>query len=318
MPLERFCIGAVLFGMAGVAWSQPAVVDAPPPDAEALLNELKAIQSRQTSNKRQRIDAVKSELIAAARGDNSALRLYADATRQANFAGDAQKFSDWRDRNLNLLTKDKAAGAIARLHLQYLALSLDRAVLPADQPPPFKDLWDYVVAAAEARREYGDQLALPPYEFVRNMLDRPIIESPVAKAKLIQQDLEKLKDWEMNAGAIDGILEKNIRGPLRAAKDPRLIDTWKIQIDYRTKLAEKRGGDVAAATLTQVEIPRLLWSRAKDMVVVGQKNRGILEMTAVIRANPNHPDTPTWISEVTELLQPAPAAEASPTPAAAP
>lgn len=300
VTLKKLCVGAAGFLVAGMAWAQ-APADAPPPNAAAILKEIEAIQSRQADNQRKRFETIASELTAAAKTNDSAMRIYGDALRETEFAGNTQRFMEWRDKNKDVLTKDRAVGTAARLHLQYIVLSLHRAAT-ADKLPPFKETWDYAVALAEARETFGGDLTKS--EIARNLLERPITDSPIAKARLIRQDLEKLQGWEMSPGSLDGILDKNIRQPLRAEKDPRLVETWKLQIDFRTKAAEKFRSDVALTTFQQVELPRLLWARAKDRIVIGQKNAAINEMVGLVRAYPDHPDLPGWAGELSGLLKP--------------
>ena len=60
--------------------------------------------------------------------------------------------------------------------------------------------------------------------------------------------------------------------------------------------------------------PVLLWSRAQEYFLLGQRNRGIAEMFQVLRTFPQHPALGEWISALESQLNPPPAA---PTPPAA-
>ncbi len=277
----------------------PAPGDAPPVNAAAILAELKQIQDRQEAAKRQQLQGATADLIAAARTNDAATRVYADAMRETEFAGNSQRFMDWRERNKELLGTNKAVGTAARLHLQYLVLSLNRAANPKAQPP-LKEIWDYVVQLATARQQFGPELT--ESELAKVLLQRPITDSPIVRARLLKPELEKLKDWELVPGSVEGIIEKDLRPALRSRKDPRLLDTWALQIDFRTKMAGKAEGNVTQVTFEQIELPRLLWRRAKDIAVLGQTNRATAEMVALVRKYPSHPDLEDWVKELTEML----------------
>jgi hypothetical protein len=63
---------------------------------------------------------------------------------------------------------------------------------------------------------------------------------------------------------------------------------------------------------TQVRLPRLQWSRAQDVFLIGQRNRAVTDMFNLIKTYPQHPDNAAWISRLESLLAPqAPAAPAS-------
>ncbi len=273
-------------------------------DATALLQELKAIKTKQSDARRQRFEAIAAKLRAASRSDDSATRIYSEAVRDSEFSANARdtaRFQEWRERNKGALSKDKAAGTAARLHLNYLAISLERAANP-DGEPPLRALWEYATALKAARMEYGGELTAN--EVGKRLLQDSIADSPIARANFIVPELQNLKGWEMSAGSLHGVLEKDLRDPLREIKDARLLDTWKLEIDFESKNAESEKSDLNKAAILQVELPRRYWGQARDMIVLGQTNRGIGEMVKLVRAYPSHPDLPAWVDEITQALQP--------------
>lgn len=298
-PRVLIVLGSILTASFALHAQSAPPADAPPVNAAAVLTELKQIQERQQAAKRQQLQGATTDLIAAARTNDAATRAYADAMRETEFAGNTQRFIDWRDRNKEALGTNKAVGTAARLHLQYLVLSLNRAANPK-APPPLKEVWDYVVQLAAARQQFERELTST--EPGRVLLERPITDSPIVKARLLKPELEKLKDWEMVAGSVDGIIEKNLRSALRSQKDPRLLDTWTLQIDYRRRAADKAEGNVTLATFEQIEYPRLMWRRAKDIALLGQTNRATSEMLALVRKYPSHPDLNDWVEDLTNRL----------------
>jgi hypothetical protein len=53
--------------------------------------------------------------------------------------------------------------------------------------------------------------------------------------------------------------------------------------------------------------PALLWSRAQDLLAIGQKNRAATEMFGIIRSSPTSPELPAWIAALESVLAPPPA-----------
>ncbi len=65
--------------------------------------------------------------------------------------------------------------------------------------------------------------------------------------------------------------------------------------------------------------PSLIWSRDEDLARVGQRNRAITDMFALIKTFPTHPEAAAWIAELEMMLAPTPPATiATPAPDAAP
>jgi hypothetical protein len=86
----------------------------------------------------------------------------------------------------------------------------------------------------------------------------------------------------------------------------------------------KRKVNYEETRFNQVRKPALVWQRAQDLLAIGLRNRAILEMVAVLKANTIHPQAEAWRKELEGVLATpatttAPAAPAAPaTPPAAP
>ncbi len=274
-----------------------------PASTTALLKELKAIQDKQAKMRRDRFSGLAAQLTSASGSNDSAARYFADAVRQVDFSGgsgDGKRFQEWREKNKDLLSKDKAFGTAARLHLRYLVITLNHTSDP-NGAPPLRDLWEYLSILASAQKEFGDGLA--GNDESKRLLLKPLTESPIVRANRLEPELEKLKDWEMVAGSFDDILDKDIRAPLREKQDPRLIDTWKMQIDVQTAAQGASRNDTTRANFEQVDLPRLHWGKAQDEILIGQRNPGIADMVKIVRTFQNHPDLPAWVAELTKVLK---------------
>ncbi len=149
----------------------------------------------------------------------------------------------------------------------------------------------------------------------QELLGQPLSEGKIARAWAIKPDIEQFvsrsKNWEPTAGNWREILDHNVRNPMRFSKDPRLLDTWQFQMKLETSRQTNGRDDIGKANFTQVEMPRMMWGRARDMIVLGQTNGAINEMAKLVRAYPQHPDFPAWVAELSGILKtktaPAPA-----------
>jgi len=303
----------VFFGVAFI-WSTVAVVAqnapaAPPIDTAALLKELQNLQATQKQSKAGQLAQLAKMFQDASRTDGDAGRLYADSIKTTDFSsqmGDAKRMQDWRGRSKDLLD-NKAFQAALRFHLRYLALTLIAdANAKAGSPPPYQDIIAYVSDLAQARTVLasgGDQ------QPIRELLERPISEGKIAKAQGVKPDIEQFvggpnsKTWAAEAGNWPEILEVDVRGPMRLAKNPKLLDVWQFQMKLAADQLSGGRDENGKANFTQIEIPRMMWGQARDMALLGHNNEAIVTMVKLVRANPQHPDFQNWVGELTDMLQ---------------
>jgi hypothetical protein len=112
--------------------------------------------------------------------------------------------------------------------------------------------------------------------------------------------------WEMQPGNVTGIFNAVILPEFRATKDPRLLEYWEMEIKRAQEAASKKKLDVDQRDWLQVRRPSLLWRRAKDMELLGLRNRALSEMFSLVKAYPEHPDFASWTEALDAVLNPAP------------
>jgi hypothetical protein len=124
---------------------------------------------------------------------------------------------------------------------------------------------------------------------------------------------------------VDGIFTSIVLPELRAQKDPRVLEYWDMKLRTGAEEATRNKLEFEAGKFNTVTRPQLLWQRAQDMVLIGQRNRGISEMFNLVKTYPTHPNATGWVGSLEQLLAqalapaPAPAVPAAvPAPAAAP
>ncbi len=333
----------LILALAGLLSASPlfAQQDAPPLDVAALLKALHGIKDQQTQQAKTAKQKALQQIQAAGASPASAVASWEEAVRTAQFEGAAKEgsqFKEWREREGEALKEKEAANA-ALLHFRWMALTMQHSI-----GTPMKELLPQVIAFT--KEVAADQAAIDALEenirrekemagsnkhgkdrktnddAVKKMHDQ-IIRAPVNGSVAAQVlkigDLLTVDKWEMSAGNLDGIYNNIILPELRAARDLRLLEFWDMKL--------KREADNAARTklafeidkFNQVRRPDLLWNRAQDILILGQRNRALGEMFNLVKANPNHPHADDWVAAMEKILvPPAPATPDADAPLAPP
>ena len=320
-------VGVFLVATLSCAVSAPQ--DAAAVNADAILRDLDQIEQQQKQAIRSaRITAI-SQIKAAASNGTAAANLYEKAIEATQFDGIRNKgssFTDWKSSHADML-RNKEMQTMLLLHLKYLVLSMERK--GSDKPelfaPPALSYAVEVAAfdpvllkQAEAIKENtGQKEDIAMMKEVQKMKDelltKSLAESVFVKWLRLGSWLPKAEDWELAPGNISGILEKDVRPFLRKAKNPQLIETWEFEMKVLADRITFGRLEHQAEEFNTVTRPRLQFSRASDMVEIGQKNRAATEIYTMIKTYPQHPDFGKWVQSLREMLKPAePAPAASP------
>lgn len=299
---------AVIFSLVTVGVQ--AQQDVPAPNAESLLREIEAMAGKQKDAKMQEKRALLGAVQAASLNGAAAVNFYEKAVEEVQFAGKKDKvtaFLDWKKANADLLRSKEMQTALL-LQLRYLSMALQRKGMekPETMIPAVMAYVNDVVAA--------DKLLTDPKlksNEPNKLLDQPIGQSVFSQWMKLAQWLPEDKVWESKPGDVAGILEKNVRPLMREMKDPQLIPTWDLQLKIEADRRTEARSEFQIEKFNSTTRPTLLFKRAQDMVLIGQPNRGVVEMVGVLRANPSHPDFGAWLAEVRRLLNP-PQAQTSP------
>lgn len=184
-----------------------------------------------------------------------------------------------------------------QLHVRYLLLSLQHAEEPSADLTPAVLQYAAGLAEADAKtprsrlpREAGD------------LLNKPVSEGVFAKWLILDERLPDPKLWEPSAGNLAGILEKNVRAPLRGKDDTRVLQAWDLQINALNASAQAAANPTEAGRLKNIALPAAIFGRATDRAVLGQPNRAATEILQLIRTQPAHPDWPSWTAKLRDQL----------------
>lgn len=270
--------------------------DAPPVDAALILQSLKILKAKQEQSERANLKRAIEEVFAASGSKEAAIAFYEDAIMATQFAGSTREnrqFRNWKESEDERLSNTDFRESV-RMHLFYLGISLRRAsgVKVADL---LQQLTGYVKLLDNSE---------PAVNVKGSLLRMPVGGGLFAKWLRLEPWLGSIDKWEMNPGNSDGVATKIILPELRATKSPALIGYWDGRIARDSARAVEAKLDFQVNDFSQIKLPQLCWNRAKEWLVLGQKNRAITEMFGIVQQYPEHPDTMTWIRDLEGLLVP--------------
>lgn len=355
-----FFLSAAVLVMASSINAQTP--DAPPTDPRVLLDLLKQLRDQNEAATKSRRMSAYQQVLAAAASNERAIAFWKEAVKNAQFEGaekEGTQIREWREGEGQALNDQLCANAV-RLHLNWLAISLQhaagleaKALLPkihehvqqvqADQlaAEQFNDnlekAKDRGAGSPGAKRNVQEDGAVKK---LRDQIARmPIGASPVAKWLQLGDMFggsgrrrnnndggENRVGWEQVPTNVDGIYNAIILPEYRATKDPRVLEYWDMVLKRESDRVAQRKLDVEQRDWQQLKRPPILWARAQDVLLLGQRNRAIADMFNAIKSAPQHPEAANWISQLEGVITgpattPAPAATpaaVAPVPAAVP
>ncbi len=328
--MKRSLVPLLVASLAVPAFSQ--LNDAPPVDMKQLLLGLRQFKEANEMGLKTRRNGAYQQIAAAAASNEKAAAFWADAVLAVQFAGvdhQTQAVRDWKQGEGEGLKVKECANA-ARLHLVWLGLTMQHAAgaetkqllpniidftkqLEADEAGISK-VADQIDKAKAAKRPGTPNKSLSEDTNAKKLHDSilrtSVTGSPVAKRLQIADlvgDVGKRKKrgedgegggWELVPGNVNGIYNAIILPEFRATKDPRLLDYWDMMIRKGQENIYPGIPDYEEKQWSQIKRPSLMWSRAQDLLLIGQRNRAITEMYNLIKAYPQHPEGANWIAHL--------------------
>jgi len=291
--LRPACAAVLLFtGAVPPAAAQ----DAPPVETAAALADLAALQEKHERSAEARRREAIALLRPAVQSGAAATRLYEDAVENQG----QPDMTEWKKKNAELL-RAKPFEAALQLRLRYLLLSLERGRAPEGAARWAAPSLQY---AAELARLLTDKGFNAGPKEAREMLQTPLGEGPFVRWLRLGPLLPSGDLWEQVPGDLGGILEKNVRTPWRKDGDPRLDESWQLELTAGVALAEMRvgRGGRAIEDFNNYTAPSLLFRRARDRAAAGQPNRAATDLLDLARRHPAHPEFPAWAETLREML----------------
>ena len=309
--------------------------DAPPVDLKQVLQGLRQFKEQNETGLKTRRNAAYQQITAAASSLDKAAAYWTDAVLAVQFAGvDHQTAAvrDWKQNEGEGLKAKEGANA-ARLHLVWLGLTIQHSA-GAETKQLLPSVIDFtkqleaddaaiahvaeLIDKGKAAKRPGPNKALSAETHAKkihdSILKMSVTSSPVAKrlqiADLLGDVAKKKKrgedappaSWETVPGNVNGIYNAIILPEFRATKDPRLLEYWDMMIRKEQEGIYAGMPDFEERQWSQVKRPAMLWSRAQDLLLIGQRNRAVTEMYNLIKAFPQHPDSAGWIAQLEGLI----------------
>lgn len=310
LSARSLLLGTVLLATTSALLAQ----DLPAPqNPDALLRELDQITRSADTREQQRRGEAISRIQSASASPAASVELYLQALDGTKYLDKHQDFLDWKQKNQDVIRHSSYQNA-AQLQLRYLLLGLQRserhdalaqinetlAYLNSLQSLHFLD--DPFVAPVPMK---GYQPQPCPSDKVTkdasDLMSKSLSGYPVVEWLQIK-DLLPDKDFNASAGDYFGILDKNVKSPLKRRNDPRLPGVWDLQITTAMTQANSWKDSQKAAAFKTEKLPNMLFGKCADMAAIGQPNRAVNEMMALIRAYPGNPSVPDWIGAAKNLI----------------
>lgn len=299
-------MGSINLPRAGLLLIIPAatLLAAPPPPRDAapldpaqVLRELDALSEVQARQAAKSLDSKRKALARAAQDGPDAADLYKKAVEELE-NGSSADVAAWIRRNADLFRSDELRTA-SMLHTRYLLLGLEARQAArredAAREASAREFLAYAGTLADVLEKHKGFSAAP--REARDLLDKPAREGVFARWLALAEDLPDPSQWEERPGALDGILEKNVRAPLRPSRDPAILAAWDLQIGALRQRAAS-GGSADAARIEGLELPRAIHGRARDKRLIGLPHSGLRDILALVREHPGHPDWEKWAAEL--------------------
>ena len=280
-----------------------AQTDSGPVNTESVLKELQKIKGSRETNLKSQLNQIFQTVKSAASNGTEAIDLYLQAEFSTQFNGQNQdkvQFLEWKKKQSDKL-KSKTFQEALRLYLSYLALTIQSSMGTKNEEM-IQPLINYTVMASPEIEFLTDG-----DEFMKRPLDNSLI------VRYLGLTLTPQTSWINTPGNLDEMYSEVIMPDFRLKKSPQAIEYWNRQIEKESNSIENEKRVFQVDQFTRIRKPALLWNKALEFYLIGQKNRGITEMLSVIKAYPTHPDAAGWVTKLEEYI-----ATQTPLPSSAP
>jgi hypothetical protein len=303
-----------LFLSVLIAFIPPAgAQDLPPSNTAVILKQLDQVASEMSASKQTRRSAAISQIQSALSSGSSSVEFYLRSLDNTKYRDNHQNLVDWRRRNEELM-HSSAFQSAAQLQLHYLLIALQRSK-EHDALAQAPEILSYLSELAAHDTHSPNDKTYPDAE---NLINQPLSSSSVVEWIQINDLLPTDNNFASSPGDYQGIMEKNVRTPLREKNDPRLPSTWDTQIAVESAQATISNSKQQIENFNQKRLPELLFKKAQDTAAIGQPNRGVSEIMILIQKYPMNPDVKSWVDAARKLLtKPASSMESLPTPESA-
>ena len=293
-----------------------------PEQAANVLKQLQDLEKTILAQRGTNLGGIVQKIRSAASSDAAALAFVAECDSVVNVE---RKDGDREDKEAAERRKDQQKNAqqntdqedlekngdpvlALRLCLEYLALSLE-----AQEAKDLSDMAGKLISFHQSLVSSGAKLRGRAGDVVLRPVGggggggggrRQGGQQPSESIGLVIQAFQlenylKRDGWPQVPGDIMDHYEKVIFVKDRASSPDKLAEHWDAAIAAESSFRKARMFEGEYALWYQTAVPELRWKRAADMAELGTNPiTGLAEMLNIIKANPNHPNSPQWVSEL--------------------
>ncbi|MES2505072.1 MAG: hypothetical protein V4599_00115 [Verrucomicrobiota bacterium] len=299
-------------GLAPAAHAQaPATPAVPQPgttlteaQVNSVMTQLKELETQILQMRGSNLSGILAKLREGTASDQAAMSLYLDCDNIVNSERKEVDKSDARKRQENMQRNAKGGnsdenGDVAfatRLGIQYLILTLEAHEAKEDEfkkmVPKLQEYINTVVAAAP-------KLKGAALNRLNNALNN---NSPIVEAFNLNRYLNR-KEWSTRAGDVGSMYMQTLL-PLAAvdSKD-NLPALWDARINAEGIFRKEQMFAPEFELWTKNELPALRWQRALYLYEKGPSTiNALADMLKVIKENPSHPDAPSWVKTMRQMV----------------
>jgi hypothetical protein len=296
-----------------------------PEQAANVLKQLKELEATILAQRGTNLGSIVQKLRSAASSDAAALSLVAECDTIVNVdrkIGDREAKEDAERRreqqkNAQQNTdndeeeKNGDSTLALRLCLEYLALSLE-----AQEAKSLADMAGKLQAFHQSLISSGSKLHGRAGEMIMRSIGaagggggRQGGGVPPGSIGLVVQAFQlenyiKREDWPQVPGDIIDQYRKVILAADKVKSPDKLAQDWEAAITAEASFRKERMFEGEYNLWLQTALPDLRWQRALEMVdSTSTPINGLAEMLNIIKANPNHPDSPRWVSQLRSMVE---------------
>lgn len=268
----------------------------------SVMTQLKELETQILQMRGSNLSGILAKLREGTASDQAAMGLYLDCDNIVNSERKEVDKSDARKRMDNMQRNAKGGnsddnGDVAfatRLGIQYLILTLEAHEAKDDEfkkmVPKLQEYINTVVASAP-------KLKGAAYNRLNNALNNPIVE-----AFNLNRYLNR-KEWSTRAADVGSMYMQTLL-PLAAmdSKDS-LPALWDARINAEGIFRKEQMFAPEFELWTKNELPALRWQRALFLYEKGPSTiNALADMLKVIKENPSHPDAPSWVKTMRQMV----------------
>jgi hypothetical protein len=294
---------------------EPPVPEAPLPQIPLTAQQVELISKQLVELEKQigemrgsTLGAVMQKLRSAVASDAAALNLLLDSEKLVNVDRKDLDKSVERQRKEQMernaerrgdkKTEDQDGdmGLAARLHIQYMILTLEARETKAEDRdkllPKLTAFIQDVVANAEKLKGRAGQF-----------LNRDVGGSVIAQAFQIERFLQGGADWASRPLDFGNMWDRFILPHTKEQKPDGLAAQYDHLISAETALRKGMMPEPEFIIWGQQELPELKWQRANYLLRNGTTPLNALkDMLDHIKAYPGHPSAPGWLAEMRNVM----------------